>query len=126
MDGAQLEIVCLCGGSENFERVIVLRKPPPIFIDFVACVACRAMYFAPVPTRDRPEPPPGHGVGMCGGPQLDSDEKLKRDVQEGWAGLPQAGAGAMHCVTARSDGDGDIGRSLLPTAILLPHTGAHH
>ena len=66
MDGAELEIVCFCGGSENFERVIVQRKPyAPIVTDFVACVACRAMYFAPKPatTLDqpmsrRPEPTP--------------------------------------------------------------------
>ena len=85
MDGAELEIVCLCGGSENFERVIVQRKPnPPIVTDFVACVACRAMYFAPVPTRDPPEWRPGHemGIGTYSGAQFDSDEKLKRDGKE--------------------------------------------
>ena len=42
MDGAELEFVCFCGGRENFERVIVQRKPhPPIVTDFVACVACK-------------------------------------------------------------------------------------
>ena len=48
MDVAELEIRCLCGDSENFERIVVRRKPnPPIVTDFVACVGCRAMYFAP-------------------------------------------------------------------------------
>ena len=85
MDGAELEIVCLCGDSENFERVVVQRKPhPPIVTDFVACVACRAMYFAPVPQRDPPEWRPGHdmGIGTYSGPPPDSDEKLKRDAKD--------------------------------------------
>ena len=47
IEGAELDLVCLCG-FENFERVVVQRKPnPPIVTDFVACVGCRAMYFAP-------------------------------------------------------------------------------
>jgi hypothetical protein len=37
MDGVELELVCLCG-FENFERVVVQRKPnPPVVTDFVAC-----------------------------------------------------------------------------------------
>ncbi len=47
IDGAELELICLCG-YENFQRVIVQRKPnPPIVTDFVACVGCLAMYYAP-------------------------------------------------------------------------------
>ena len=38
IDGAKLELVCLCG-FEHFERVVVQRKPqPPLVTDFVACV----------------------------------------------------------------------------------------
>lgn len=80
IDGAELELVCLCG-YEHFQRVIVQRKPhPPIVTDFVACVGCRAMYFAPVPTRDPPEKRPGHEMGAIGGPQPDTDAALKRDA----------------------------------------------
>lgn len=72
IDRAELEIHCLCGDSENFERVIVQRKPhPPIVTDFVACVACRAMYFAPVPQRDPPERLAGRDLGAIGGPAPD-------------------------------------------------------
>jgi len=40
---------CLCG-SIDFERIVVQRKPnAPITTDFVACLACRAMYFVPLP-----------------------------------------------------------------------------
>ena len=36
---------CPCG-SIDFERIVVQRKPnAPITTDFVACLACRAMYF---------------------------------------------------------------------------------
>jgi len=36
---------CLCG-SIDFERIVVQRKPnAPITTNFVACLACRAMYF---------------------------------------------------------------------------------
>lgn len=47
--------VCVCGG-QTFERVVVQRKPhPPIVTDFLACIACQAMYFDRVngPTDDR-------------------------------------------------------------------------
>jgi hypothetical protein len=34
---------------ENFERIVVQRKPhPPIVTDFVACVGCKTMYWAPL------------------------------------------------------------------------------
>ncbi len=47
MDGVELELVCPCG-YENFDRIVVQRKPHgPIVTDFVACVDCHAMYFAP-------------------------------------------------------------------------------
>ena len=40
-------LACVCG-SENFERVVVQRKPAaPIVTDFVACVECSAMYWSP-------------------------------------------------------------------------------
>ena len=82
MDGVELELVCPCG-HENFERVIVQRKPHgPIVTDFVACVGCRAVYYSPVPRPDPPEKLPGHGMGAIGGPPLDSDEKLKRDAAD--------------------------------------------
>jgi hypothetical protein len=80
IDGAELELVCLCG-FENFQRVIVQRKPhAPIVTDFVACVGCRAMYFAPVPKRDPPERRPGHGMQAIGAPAPDTDAALKRDA----------------------------------------------
>lgn len=38
---------CSCG-SENFERVTVLRpNGTPYATDFVACAECRVMYFGP-------------------------------------------------------------------------------
>ena len=50
---------CLCG-YENFERVVVERVPNrPIVTDFVACVGCRAMYFAP---QGKPPKPPAAGA----------------------------------------------------------------
>ena len=43
LEGVELELQCACG-HENFERVVVQRKPhPPIVTDFVACVGCKAM-----------------------------------------------------------------------------------
>ena len=68
IEGAELELVCTCG-YESFERVVVQRKPhAPIVTDFVACVGCRSMYFAPLrEVRTRPDLPPGF-VGV-GGPQ---------------------------------------------------------
>ena len=64
MEGADLELACLCG-SENFDRVVVQRRPHgPVVTDFVACVGCRAMYFAPVPSTPLPaRRPDGKGVG---------------------------------------------------------------
>ncbi len=60
MDGVELDLVCLCG-HENFERVVVQRRPHgPIVTDFVACVGCRAMYWAPQPASLPPEQRPGH------------------------------------------------------------------
>lgn len=85
MDGVELELVCPCG-FENFERIIVQRKPhAPIVTDFVACVGCRAMYFAPPPRPLPPEHRPGHGMTGIGGPEqrsTDSSEALKRDAAE--------------------------------------------
>lgn len=47
MEGADVGLACLCG-SENFDRVIVHRKPgPPIVTDFVACIGCRTMFHLP-------------------------------------------------------------------------------
>lgn len=86
MDGVELDLVCLCG-YENFERVVVQRKPhPPIVTEFVACVGCRAMYWAPPPKPLPPEWQPGHGMMGIGGPekhQPDSAEALKRDAADG-------------------------------------------
>jgi len=84
MDGVELELVCPCG-YENFERVIVQRKPHgPIVTDFVACVGCRTMYLAPVRPADPPDWRPGHEMKAIGGPEpqpaLDSAELLKRDA----------------------------------------------
>ena len=85
MDGVELELVCACG-HENFERIVVHRKPhPPIVTDFVACVGCRAMYWAPPAPGLPPERRPGHGMMGIGGPEktaTDSDEALKRDAAE--------------------------------------------
>ena len=91
LDGAELELACPCG-YENFERVIVQRKPhAPIITDFVACVGCKTMYFVPM----------SHGPAITGGPNVkrkwqpgdaiggppvyeqprpDSDAALKRDA----------------------------------------------
>jgi len=94
MDGVELELVCPCG-YENFERVIVQRKPhPPIVTAFVACVGCRAMYFAPERPMEAPVMPPGHGHGI-GGPEpqgmADSSDKLKRDAAEAAKGYVKPG-----------------------------------
>jgi|KBSMisStandDraft_5_1062788.scaffolds.fasta_scaffold56484_2 hypothetical protein len=41
IDGVALELTCPCG-YENFERVVVSRKPhAAVVTDFVACVGCR-------------------------------------------------------------------------------------
>jgi len=73
MDGVELELVCPCG-YENFERVVVQRRPhPAVVTDFVACVGCKAMYFAPVRRPDPPEIRLGHGLseaGSIGRPRL--------------------------------------------------------
>jgi hypothetical protein len=80
--GAELELICLCG-FENFERVVVRRKPhDPIVTDFVACVGCRAMYFAPISLADAPPAGPGDNMGAIGGPEPDSAAALKRDAAE--------------------------------------------
>ena len=82
MDGVELELVCPCG-FENFERVVVQRKPhAPIVTDFVACVGCRAMYWAPQAAPLPPEQRPGHEMKAIGGPQPDSSAALKRDAAE--------------------------------------------
>ena len=86
MDGVELELVCPCG-YENFERVIVQRKPhPPIVTDFVACIGCRAMYFVPTRPLDPPEYTIGSHMKAHGGPQpepvVDSAAILKRDAVE--------------------------------------------
>lgn len=81
MNDVTLPDACHCG-AWNFERVVVQRKPGALIVtDFLACADCRAMYFAPVPAEAPNRLPPGHGIGI-GGPQLDSDEKLKRDANE--------------------------------------------
>ena len=50
------EPVCGCG-YENFERVIVERiANRPIITDFLACVGCRAMFFAPLGKSKPPAP----------------------------------------------------------------------
>jgi len=55
--GAELEIACPCG-FENFERIVVQRKPhPPIVTDFVACVGCKTMYWAPLSRHSEPAAP---------------------------------------------------------------------
>lgn len=88
IDGVELELECPCG-FENFERVIVQRRPgSPVVTDFVACVGCRAMYFAPVAKADPPEVRPGHNIGAIGPPspprtwQGDSAAALKRDAAD--------------------------------------------
>ena len=77
--------MCPCG-FENFERIIVQRKQhPPIVTEFVACVGCRAMYWAPPPAPLPPESRPGHGMIGIGGPEkqpADSVQALKRDPAE--------------------------------------------
>ena len=48
MSAAELGLECLCGG-DRFERVVVQRLPnPAIVTDFVACLACSAMFFGPL------------------------------------------------------------------------------
>jgi hypothetical protein len=81
MDGVELELVCPCG-HENFDRIVVQRKPHPAFVtDFVACVGCKSMYWAPVRPHASP-PRPGDGMKAIGGPQPDSAAALKRDAAD--------------------------------------------
>lgn len=84
MDGVELELVCPCG-CENFDRIVVQRKPhSPIVTDFVACVGCKAMYWAPQVAPLPPEGRPGHGMMGIGGPEKrpDSADALKRDAAD--------------------------------------------
>jgi hypothetical protein len=56
---------CACGGID-FERVVMQRLPAaPITTDFVACVACRAMYFVPLQPIGvtAQDPRHGHAIG---------------------------------------------------------------
>ena len=80
MDGVELDLVCPCG-YENFERVVVHRRPrAPIVTDFVACVGCKAMYWAPlsraVGAGEAPAPP------IAAPPSTPSSPGLKS-----WGGL---------------------------------------
>ena len=84
MHGVELQLVCPCG-YENFERIVVQRKPhPAVVTDFVACVGCKAMYFAPVRRPDPPENLPGHEMRGLGGPEPrpDSSAALMRDAAD--------------------------------------------
>jgi hypothetical protein len=55
MEGSDIGLICPCG-CENFDRVVVQRKPgPPIVTDFVACVSCRTMFHLPM-TEARADP----------------------------------------------------------------------
>jgi hypothetical protein len=84
IEGVELELTCPCG-YENFERVVVQRRPhPPIVTDFVACVGCKTMYWSPVRQPDPLEPTIGSQMRGIGGPEKrpDSAEALKRDAAE--------------------------------------------
>ena len=85
VDATELELTCPCG-YENFERIVVERKPrPPIVTDFVACVGCKTMYWAPLRQLDVEPPRPGHEMRGIEGPERtapDSSAALKRDASE--------------------------------------------
>ena len=69
------------GQTDNVERVVVQRKPnPPIVTDFVACVGCRAVYFAPIPKPDAKPALTSSEMRGIGGPAPDTDAALKRDA----------------------------------------------
>ena len=71
LDGVALELLCLCG-SENFERVVVERRPhAAVVTDFVACVGCRAMYLAPLSRASLVQARSTPGSFGVGGPQPD-------------------------------------------------------
>ena len=75
--------LCAHAVTRNFERIVVRRKPHPALVtDFVACVGCKAVYFAPLPRTDPPEIRPGHEMRGLGGPEPrpDTSEALKRDA----------------------------------------------
>lgn len=66
MDGAELELVCLCG-FEKFERVVARALPhDPIVTDVVACVGCRAMYSALLLRSAPPPQKSGNAMGAIG------------------------------------------------------------
>ena len=70
---------------ENFERVVVQRKPhAPIVTDIVACVGCQAMYWAPQAAPLPPERSPGQEMKAIRGPETreDGSEALKRDAKD--------------------------------------------
>ena len=73
-------------GYGNFERVVVQRKAhSPIFTEFLACVGCRTMHWAPQPRPLPPERRPGHVMMGIGGPETssaDSAAALKRDAAD--------------------------------------------
>jgi hypothetical protein len=69
--GSELALVCPCG-YENFERIVVQRRPHPALVtDFVACVGCKAVYFAPVRRPDPPEIRPARRCAESAAPSLD-------------------------------------------------------
>lgn len=48
LEGEDFGLECACGRSEQFERVVVQRRPgPPVATDLVRCMACRAVYHLP-------------------------------------------------------------------------------
>ena len=83
MHADELELTCPCG-YENFERIVVQRKPhPPIVTDFVACVGCKTMYWAPQYRSSGP--PPGTVNSSSALPPSEaSSPGLKT-----WGGVPE-------------------------------------
>ena len=111
MDGVELELVCPCG-FEHFERVIVQRLPQaPIVTDFVACVGCRSVYFAPVRRLD-PEPrKPGDSMGAIASQGAQTGAEL--------VGVGSGACGQRATCPSRSRGGRVRVSPLRP--IVLPH-----
>jgi hypothetical protein len=80
VDPEELELTCPCG-FENFERIVVQRRPhPPVVTDFVACVGCKTMYWAPRATGLPPSPSVR--------PSIDPAAEASSPGLKTWGGVP--------------------------------------
>ena len=83
MPADEFELTCPCG-YEYFERIVVQRRPhPPIVTDFVACMGCKTMYWAPQALS-----PPSQPSSVRPTPSLRPAEASSPGLKT-WGGIPQ-------------------------------------